>query len=223
MVWGNWEKGKPAKAAAAVADFPVHPFQWIPKAHLEFWNSLEFPCGFFLSFPLRTLLTICGLWRIWKLLPVSKINSFKTRAQEGTNHLFHQAWLISEVLQLVPFEVPFAFIFYFFSASVQNWEAHTHMCPARGWGWRGLLWSLCSLDVGGPDDFGKLSQILKMWFKSSWDVSQSTLASVESGAVFLSESWIEKRRKKKGEEKTPRAATLQDLSVFKLLSLTPAE
>lgn len=132
MVWGNWEKGKPAKAAAAaVSDFPVHPFQWIPGTHLESWCCLEFPCGFFLSFPLRTLLTICGLWRIWKLLPVSKINSFKTRAQEATNHLFHQAWLISEVLQLVPFEVPFPFIFYFFSASVQNSEAHTHMCPAR--------------------------------------------------------------------------------------------
>lgn len=51
---------------------------WLgPGTHLEFCYPLEFSCGCLLSLLLRTLLTICGLWRIWKLLPVSKINSFK--------------------------------------------------------------------------------------------------------------------------------------------------
>lgn len=210
MFWGNWEKGKTAKAAAAaVSDFPVHPFQWIPGTHLEFWYSLEFPCGFFLSLPLRTLLTICGLWRIWKLLPVSKINSFKRRAQEATNHLFHQAWLISEVLQLVPFEVPFPFIFYFFSASVQNSEAHTHMCPARSWGWRGLLWSLCCLDVGGPEHF--LESSPRSWkcdFKSQLRCFPKHPGF--SGKRCCFPVWIldwEKKEKRGGGKNTPSSHT----------------
>lgn len=50
VIWGNQEKANTAKAAAAVSDFPVHPLQWIPGTHLEFWYSLQFPCGFFFVF-----------------------------------------------------------------------------------------------------------------------------------------------------------------------------
>ena len=160
MAWESGEKGKTAKAAAAVAGFLVHSLQrycWVPGTHLEFCYSLEFHSGWFLSLDLRTLLTICGLWRIWKLLPVSKINSFKKSAQEATNHLFHQAWLISEVLQLVPFEVPFPFFFFFFffffPQQLSKTPRPTHMCPAIGWGWQWLLQSLRCLDVGGPQYF----------------------------------------------------------------------
>lgn len=152
-----------------MSDFPVHPFQCIPGTHLEFWFCLEFPCGFFLSFPLRTLLTICGLWRIWKLLPVSKINSFKTRAQEATNHLFHQAWLICEVLQLVPFEVPFPFIFYFlffFSKCPKLRGPRPHVSCKRLGLARTPLESLLFGCGWARAFFGKLSQVLEMWFKN---------------------------------------------------------
>lgn len=145
----------------------------VPRTHLECCYSLEFPCGFFLSLPLKTLLTICGLWRIWKLLPVSKINSFKNRAQEATNHLFHQAWLISEVLQLVPFEVPFPFflIFFFFPSKCPKLRGpHPHVSCNRlglattppesvlfGRGWATAL-------------FGKLSQILEIRFQKPVEI-----------------------------------------------------
>lgn len=210
MFWGNWDKGKTAKAAAAaaVSDFPVHPFQWIPGTHLEFWYSLQFPCGFFLSLPLRTLLTICGLWRIWKLLPVSKINSFKRRAQEATNHLFHQAWLISEVLQLVPFEVPFPFIFYFlffFSKCPKLRGPHPHVSCKKlrlartplesllfGCGWARAL-------------FGKLSQILEMWFQKPVEMFPKA-PWLQWKAVLLSclNLGLRKEGKKRGRKKHPK-------------------
>lgn len=97
---------------------------------------------------------------------MSKINSFKNRAQEATNHLFHRAWLISEVLQLVPFEVLFPFLFDFiFFQQVSKTQRPTHMCPATGWGWRWLL-QLTLFGRGWATAlFGKLSQILEIRFQ----------------------------------------------------------
>lgn len=187
-------------------------------------------CGCSLHLPLRPLLTICGLWRIWKLLPVSKINSFKSRAQEATNHLFHQAWLIFKCFNYFPLKLClfFPLFFFFFFSPLFEQESKTqrptptlvllgHGSNSSGdcavWMWVGhsALWNAL------PDPGNKIS-------KASWDVSQSTLASVESGAAFVSESWIEKRRKRQGEEKNPKQPLYKlKLNVVQFLSSTPTE
>lgn len=203
----NAEKGKASKAAGAVSDFPVHPFQWyywVPGTHHEFCYPLEFLSGCFLSLPLRTLLTICGLGRIWKLLPVSKINSLKSRAWEDTNHVSHQASLIPDVLQLLPFEVPFPVLYFniiLFSkcprfglpppGHVSCNSLGLAMAPLEpvlfGWGWsRALL--------------ENLSQILKI--RSQWRCFPKQPSSAGKCCCFLPESWVKKRRKREGEEKT---------------------
>lgn len=169
MVWEKLEKEKTSKSCccfiwSSSASFLV---LWLSPGHTPWVLLLSgVHCGCFLSLPLRTPLTICGLWRIWKLPPVSKINSFKNRAQEATNHLFHRAWLISEVLQLVPFEVLFPFLFYFiFFQQVSKTQRPTHMCPATGWGWQWLL-QLTLFGRGWATAlFGKLSQILEIRFQ----------------------------------------------------------